>query len=57
MSTTLIQEYPVCYAEAMDPSKEDVSFYIEWLDNTSEFPGLTPTTLGNEPWELLCRKQ
>ncbi|KAI8385807.1 hypothetical protein BD560DRAFT_384421 [Blakeslea trispora] len=58
MLTTTIQEYPVSFAEAIQ-SSQDTPFYVEWLDNSSEFPGLatTTTTLDKESWELLRRKE
>ncbi|CAO3644066.1 unnamed protein product [Mucor hiemalis] len=58
------EDFPVGFAEQTDnysPTNDDTIFYVEWLDNGSEFPSLTSTanesnlTAGN--WELLQRKE
>lgn len=54
------EDFPVGFAEQKEQSEDETIFYVEWLDNSSEFPGLTTSndhnlTGGN--WELLQRKE
>lgn len=57
------QDFPVAFAETTDqiqPIDDSTVFYVEWLDNSSEFPGLstaTNTNLAGGNWELLQRKE
>jgi hypothetical protein len=58
------EDFPVAFAETRDycqqTDDDSTVFYVEWLDNSSEFPGLatpTNTNLTGGNWELLQRKE
>ncbi|KAL9546795.1 hypothetical protein PS6_007468 [Mucor atramentarius] len=59
----LEQEFPIGFAENRDQAGEETEYYVEWLDNSAEFPGLAAaSTLNNANlnggnWELLQRKE
>ncbi|GAA5809772.1 hypothetical protein MFLAVUS_003185 [Mucor flavus] len=64
-TSTLTQQedFPVGFAEQKDTNhqmNDDTVFYVEWLDNSSEFPSLSATNETNftrGTWELLQRKE
>lgn len=64
-STVNLQEevFPVGFAEHKDNNSQiddNTVFYVEWLDNSSEFPGLSTSNdsgLNDGNWELLQRKE
>jgi hypothetical protein len=57
------EEFPVGFAEHKDnyyQIDDNTVFYVEWLDNSSEFPGLSSpneSNLTDGNWELLQRKE
>ncbi|CEP10587.1 hypothetical protein [Parasitella parasitica] len=58
------QDFPIGFAEdRSQPEEDSTDFYVEWLDNTSEFPGLSAAAslssanLTAGSWELLQRKE
>lgn len=57
------EDFPVGFAEQKDTNhqmNDDTVFYVEWLDNSSEFPSLSATNETNftgGTWELLQRKE
>lgn len=58
----LEQDFPIGFAEDRNQSEDTTEFYVEWLDNSSEFPGLSASSLNNTNlnggnWELLQRKE
>ncbi|CAO3637291.1 unnamed protein product [Mucor fragilis] len=59
----LEQDFPIGFAENRDQLGETTEYYVEWLDNSAEFPGLAAaSTLNNANltggnWELLQRKE
>jgi hypothetical protein len=63
MSALQQETFPVAFAETKDHCQQindSTVFYVEWLDNSSEFPGLatpTNTNLTGGNWELLQRKE
>lgn len=65
MSSTLTykQDFPVAFAEQVqDPSASSTEFYIDWLEDSAEFPVLSSSAAINDGsytsgnWELLQRK-
>lgn len=62
--TSIQQDFPIAFAEQVNnhPSS-DVEIYVEWLDNSTEFPTLLSssavhaTQLDGDNWELLQRKE
>jgi hypothetical protein len=63
MSSLQQVDFPIAFAEAKDDYQQiddNTVFYVEWLNNSSEFPGLempTNTDLDGSNWELLERKE
>ncbi|KAG2194797.1 hypothetical protein INT47_004128 [Mucor saturninus] len=59
MSTNSEADFPVGFAEQKDQIEADTVFYVEWLDNNSEFPGLAfnECPLNGDNWELLRRNE
>ncbi|KAG2204943.1 hypothetical protein INT46_005369 [Mucor plumbeus] len=58
----LEQDFPIGFAEDRNQLEDTTEFYVEWLDNNSEFPGLAASSLNNANlnggnWELLQRKE
>ncbi|KAI8641237.1 hypothetical protein BD408DRAFT_320285, partial [Parasitella parasitica] len=57
------QDFPIGFAENRSQPEEATNFYVEWLDNSSEFPGLAAAAslsnanLTTGSWELLQRKE
>lgn len=52
------EDFPVGFAEQKVQIEDDTVFYVEWLDNSSEFPGLPASNdLTDGNWELLRRKE
>ncbi|GAA5803671.1 hypothetical protein EDC94DRAFT_610718 [Helicostylum pulchrum] len=57
------EDFPVGFAEHKDTDhqmNDDTVFYVEWLDNSSEFPSLSApneTNFTRGTWELLQRKE
>lgn len=58
------EDFPVGFAEQTNnclPANDDTVFYVEWLDDGSEFPSLSSTkdesNLTAGTWELLQRKE
>lgn len=63
-TTAQQQEFPIAFAEQIDNNNQPSSqFYVEWLENSSEFPGLASSATINDlslsggNWELLQRKE
>ncbi|KAI8075951.1 uncharacterized protein B0P05DRAFT_547071 [Gilbertella persicaria] len=58
MSPLFEQDFPIGFAETKTDNN-NTEFYVEWLDNSTEFPGLTTnnTNLDGGNWEILRRKE
>ncbi|KAI9362862.1 hypothetical protein BD770DRAFT_440799 [Pilaira anomala] len=64
MTSSIQQDFPIAFAEQVNNhSSSDVEIYVEWLDNSIEFPTLLSssavhaTQLDGDNWELLQRKE
>ncbi|KAI8993368.1 hypothetical protein BDB01DRAFT_715895, partial [Pilobolus umbonatus] len=56
------QDFPICYAEEVNHNNSDMIYYIDWLDDNSQFPSLSApsnskSTLDEGNWELMLRKE